>query len=391
MNSKKLILYSSVFAIQGLSNAAIPILPELAGEGNANPAVSSLLYSGYFIGALLTLLPFGILADRIGNLKVAGLGIILTVISGLFISCSDNLWILGISRFVEGLGCGAFFPAAFSMLAEWKDSQRSLGEFNFLLNAGLAAGVFFSGMLAELGIKTAISIFTILAGFSCTLLLPEAWKLLSSGRSSREKDKFGISNSKSNSKESSGEQSGTLMTFEPARYLKKARQACSESGFWKIWGILVIFYGTTGLLTSNYPEYSADFLTKPELGLAISASYIAAMLSSLAAGRSSADYKKIVKTGIILAAVGILLSVKTPLLAFFLIGAGGGATVIGLITAISRISSSGFTMGIFNTGIYAGLGLVPVLGSLFIGPLGYETVFLGSSLVLLMMLFIKLK
>ena len=74
MNSRKLLLYFSVFAIQGLSNAVIPILPELAGEGSAGPAVSSLLYSGYFVGALLTLLPFGILADRIGNLKVAGIG-----------------------------------------------------------------------------------------------------------------------------------------------------------------------------------------------------------------------------------------------------------------------------------------------------------------------------
>jgi MFS family permease len=82
MNSKKLILYSSVFAVQGLSNAVIPVLPELAGEGNANPAVSSLLYSGYFVGALFTLLPFGILADRIGNLRVAGLGITLTLCRG---------------------------------------------------------------------------------------------------------------------------------------------------------------------------------------------------------------------------------------------------------------------------------------------------------------------
>ncbi len=385
MNPKKLILYSSVFAIQGLSNAAIPVLPELAGEGNASPAVSSLLYSGYFIGALLTMLPFGILADRIGNLKVAGLGITLTVISGLFISFSDNLWILGISRFVEGLGCGAFFPAAYSMISEWKESQRSMGEFNFLLNAGLASGVFFSGLLAELGIKTAISIFTILAVFSFALLLPEAWKLLSSGKSGRVKEKSGTSNSK----RSFREQPGALMTFEPAGHFKKVRKAFSESGFWKIWGISVILYGATGLLTSNYPDYSADFLTKPELGLAISASYIAAMLSSLAAGRSGADYKKIVRTGIILAAAGVLLSTKAPLLAFFLIGAGGGASVIGLVTAVSRISSSGFAMGIFNTGIYAGLGLVPVFGSLFIDPLGYETVFLGSSLVLLMILFIK--
>ncbi|WP_281085499.1 MFS transporter [Methanosarcina acetivorans] len=387
MNSKKLILYSSVFAIQGLSNAVIPVLPELAGEGNANPAISSLLYSGYFIGAFLTLLPFGILADRIGNLKVAGLGITLTAISGLFISFSDNLWILGISRFVEGLGCGAFFPAAFSMIVEWKDSQRSMGEFNFLLNAGLAAGVFFSGMLAEMGIKTAINIFTVLAGFSFALLLPEAWELVHSDSSGGRKKKSGTSNHK----EPLGKKPESPMNLEPANYLEKFRQAFSESRIWKIWGISVLLYGTTGILTANYADYSADFLTKPELGLAIAASYVAAMLSSLAAGRTGADYKKIVRTGLVLATAGILLSVKAPLLAFFLIGAGGGAAIIGLVTAMSRISSSGFTMGIFNTGIYAGLGIVPVFGSIFIELLGYEKVFLGSSLVLLMMLFVKLE
>ena len=88
---------------------------------------------------------------------------------------------------------------------------------------------------------------------------------------------------------------------------------------------------------------------------------------------------------------GILLSLKAPLLAFFLIGAGGGAAVIGLVAAVSRISSSGIAMGLFNTGIYAGLGMIPVFGSLFIEPLGYETVFLGSALVLLTILGLKLE
>lgn len=387
MNPRKLLLYFSVFAIQGLSNAAIPILPELAGKGNANPAVSSLLYSGYFIGALLTLLPFGILADRIGNLKVAGLGITLTAITGLFITFSDNLWILGVSRFVEGLGCGAFFPAAYSMIAEWEDSQQSLGEFNFLLNAGLASGVFFSGMLAELGIKTAISIFTILAGFSFALLLWEARGMISHETSCRKQKK----SMSLNSREVSGEKLEVSMIFKPGRYLKEVGETFFENGFWKLWGISVILYGATGLLTSNYADYSAGFLTKPELGLAISASYVAAMLSSLAAGRTKAKNKNIVRAGISFAAVGILLSLKAPLLAFFLIGAGGGAAVVGLIAAVSRRSSSGSAMGLFNTGIYAGLGLIPIFGSLFIGPLGYETVFLGSALVLLTMLGIKLE
>ena len=387
MNSKKLLLYFSVFAIQGLSNSVIPILPELAGEDTANRAVSSLLYSGYFVGALLTLLPFGILADRIGNQKVAGLGITLTAVTGIFISFSDNLWVLGISRFVEGLGCGAFFPAAYSMLAEWEDSQRSMGEFNFLLNAGLASGVFFSGMLAEIGIKTAINIFTLLAIFSFALLLWEARGLISFGNYRIKKEKSGSSNSR----DILGEKPEASVTFKPDKYLEKTRETFFENGFWKLWGISVILYGATGLLTSNYADYSAGFLTKPELGLAISASYIAAMLSSLAAGRTKVKNKNIVRTGIILAAAGILLSLKAPLLAFFLIGAGGGVAVIGLVAAVSRISSSGIAMGLFNTGIYAGLGMIPVFGSLFIEPLGYETVFLGSALVLLTILGLKLE
>ena len=75
MDSKKLILYSSVFSIQGLSNAAIPILPELAGVNSGDSTGSNLLFSGYFVGALIALLPFGIMADRIGNLKVIGFGV----------------------------------------------------------------------------------------------------------------------------------------------------------------------------------------------------------------------------------------------------------------------------------------------------------------------------
>lgn len=387
MNSKKLLLYFSVFAIQGLSNAVIPVLPELSGEGNAGPAVSSLLYSGYFVGALLTLLPFGILADRIGNLKVASLGITLTAVTGVFISFSDNLWVLGISRFVEGLGCGAFFPAAYSMLAEWENSQRSMGEFNFLLNAGLASGVFLSGMLAEMGIKTAINIFALLAIFSFIHLLWETRGLISFDNSGKKKEKLRVSDSK----EIKEEKHESSIALEQGKYLEKARDTFFEDGFWKLWGISVILYGATGLLTSNYAEYSASFLTKPELGLAISASYIAAMLSSLAAGRTKIKNENIVRIGVILAASGILLSLKAPLLAFFLIGAGGGTAVIGLVAAVSRISSSGIAMGLFNTGIYAGLGIIPVFGSLLIGPLGYETVFIGSALVLFMIPGLKLK
>ena len=309
MNLKKIALYSSVFALQGLSNAVIPVLPELAGGDNGGSAISSLLFSGYFMGALLALVPLGILADRIGNLKVIRFGILLTALSGFFIAFSDIPWILGISRFLEGVGCGAFFPAAFSIIAEWEDSQQSLGEFNFLLNAGLAAGVFFSGVLAGFGIKTAIVSFAFLAGLSCILLLSGVGGLLSPNRKEK---KFALPESDNPVRN----QKDTYLLPELKSYLEKARITMFKTNFGKIWGTSILLYGTTGLLTANYADYSAGFLTKPELGLAISASYLAAMLSSLIAGRTSINSKNIVRIGIILAAAGIFLSVKTAFTGF---------------------------------------------------------------------------
>lgn len=384
MNLKKPALYSSVFALQGLSNAVIPVLPELAGGNSGSSAISTLIFSGYFMGALLALVPLGILADRVGNLKVLRFGMLLTVFTGSFIAFSDNQWILGISRFLEGVGCGAFFPAAFSIIAEWEDSQQSLGEFNFLLNAGLAAGVLISGLLAGFGIKTAIISFTFLAVLSCILLISEAGELLVPNRIGR---KFTLPENRNPARN----QQDLSLLHEIRSYLEKTRESLLKTDFGRIWGITVLLYGAMGLLTANYADYSAGFLTKPELGLAISASYLAAMLSSLIAGRIAVNSKNIVKAGIVLASAGIFLSVKLPLLAFFLMGAGGGTAVVGLIMAVSRISSSGFAMGLFNTGIYAGLGLGPIFGSFFLEPFGYETVFLGSAFILLAMLFVELE
>ena len=307
---------------------------------------------------------------------------LLTVLSGLVIYYSDNLYTLGIARFLEGIGCGAFFPAAFSMISEWKNSQRSLGEFNFLLNAGLAAGVFFSGMLAGLGIKTAIGIFTLLTGISFIFILLETKEILYSGRI---KKKFTLQNSNYPVKS----QKSSSLLLELGSHLKKAGKTMLKSSFGKIWGVSVLLYGTTGLLTANYPNYSAGFLTKPELGLAISASYMAAMLSSLMAGKNKNELQKHSKGRNNPCSGRHSALLKMPVLAFTLIGAGGGIAVVGLITATAKISSSGFAMGIFNTGIYAGLGLGPVFGSFFMGPLGYETVFFGSALVLFTMLLCK--
>jgi MFS transporter, ACDE family, multidrug resistance protein len=84
MRPDRLLIYGAAFAIMGLSNAVIPILPELGSSHNIEFGgfASSLLFSAYFLGALATMLPFGILADRFGNLRFIGFGVVMTAISG---------------------------------------------------------------------------------------------------------------------------------------------------------------------------------------------------------------------------------------------------------------------------------------------------------------------
>ncbi len=165
MKPDRPLIYGAAFVIMGLSNAVIPILPELASPHNNEFGgfASSLLFSAYFLGALATMLPFGLLADRFGYLKFIGFGVVLTAISGLTILLSENLWIMLISRFIEGSACGAFFPAAFSTLSKSNDPRRYIGEFTFLFNGGLAAGALLSGLLAGIYLKGAILIFMFMA------------------------------------------------------------------------------------------------------------------------------------------------------------------------------------------------------------------------------------
>jgi hypothetical protein len=237
-------------------------------------------------------------------------------------------------------------------------------------------------MLAGLGIKTTLVIFTILAGVSCIFLLFRAGEILSSGIKEQKLTLRNNNYPEKNIRDISSNRQEISLLFKFKKHLKEVKEIVFESNMGHLWGVSVLLYATTGILTANYADYSSGFLTKPELGLA-------AMFSSLVAGRAKVSSKSIVRVGIILASTGIFLSIKMPVLAFTLIGAGGGIAVVGMITAVSKINSSGFAMGFFNTGIYAGLGLGPIIGSLFMESSGYESVFLGSGLLLLTTLFVK--
>ena len=376
MHPDRRLIYVAVFAIMGLSNAVIPILPELAARYHSmyGEFASSLLFSGYFLGALATMLPFGILSDRFGNLKFIGLGIALTVVSGVFIFLSENLWILIFSRFVEGAACGAFFPAAFSSLSKCKDPGRCMGEFTFLFNAGLAAGALFSGLLADIFLKSAVLIFTLFALLSGIPLLYRLEEL------------FNPKKTRTNPKSLSGQDS---LKSHSKHSFKKITGLFSRrnSG---IWLGSFLLNGAVGVLIAYYPDYSLEILSKARLGGAIASLYICAMVTSLLAGRFKVKEKTIIRIGLAFSALGAFFAIKYPFFGFSSLGGGSGVAMVGFALAVARMNADrGLAMGLFNTTIYAGLSLLPIVAGFLTETLSLKELFLVNGCILTVALLLK--
>ncbi len=371
MNLHRLLIYGAAFTIMGLSNAVIPILPELANLSNSSSGgfASSLLFSAYFLGALGTMLPFGILADRFGNFKFIGLSIILTAISGLIILLSENLWILFIARFIEGSSCGAFFPAAFAVLSKLRDPGRYIGEFAFLYNAGLAAGAFFAGLLADIYLKGAILIFTVIASLLTLYLLSRYRGLI-----------------RYEGEEKTDALKGSDLFGKPYREIKELLNRSNS----ELWLSSFLLNGAIGVLVAYYPDYSLGGITKAQLGISISSLYVCAMFTSLAGGYFKVKEKTLIQIGIGFSALGALAAIEYPLLGFSSLGGGSGVATVGFALAVSRMNADrGLVMGLFNTTIYAGLSLAPIIAGLFTGFLSLEKLFIANGCILAGALILK--
>ncbi|MEZ5335251.1 MAG: MFS transporter [Methanolobus sp.] len=366
MNKNRLIIYVSVFLIMAMSNSVIPVLPEIAAAGNVSSGTIkyTLLFSGYFIGALLTMIPFGFLADIYNKTRIIYASIALTFFAGLILIITDNIYLLIAARLIEGIACGAFFPPAYALLSGFRHKNRYIGEFNFLLNAGLATGVLVSSFIADWSVKGALVLFTgttaIIFIFSIVAVLTE-----------KKPEKMRVKQ------------------FSPLKETKKAFNTIFNKNFMRIWITAFLIFGITGVMLAFYSDYSKDFLSKPELGIIIAVLYASSMATNLVVGRINVNFRKMIFAGIIITAAGIIFSISHPFIGFTLIGIGSGTGMIGLPVAVSHMPCDrGLAMGIFNTYTYAGLAFMPLLAGLFIN-LGYPLIFTLTACVMLLTLFIK--
>ena len=241
--SGRSVLYLGIFGVMALSNAIVPVLPAF-GSG---PALQGSIYSAYFLGAFVTVLPAGLLSDRIGRIPVIRAGLLVTVASGILILAFRDPSPLIAARGVEGVGAGLYIAAAMSWMNSRPDHERISGDFMAALNLGLVAGLIGSGVISEAfgSGRAGILAFTLLS------ILPPALAFLA----------------------------GEI----PREEAGARGEAHRPGGVLWIYLSAVILVGSTGAVTALYPAYTGE--DPSSLGIIIATMNLATMIAVIAASR----------------------------------------------------------------------------------------------------------
>ncbi len=321
----RLPLLLAVFVVMALSNAIIPVLPSFAEQSTA---IQGAIFSAYFFGALVTVLPAGVYSDRWGRVPFLRTGMALTVLSGVLILFTGEAFAVLGARLVEGIGAGLFIPAAMSWVNSREDHERLSGQFMASLNLGLVIGLFGGGFFADLmgTVRGGILLFTILSVITFFLVI-----LIGEERRVRE---------------------GALRLLEEGL-----------AHHWLYISALVLL-GATGVVSALYPAYTGGAPTA--LSLEIGLMYTATFVTVLAASRVHLPAITSLRISSILMAVGVMLCYYHPL-GFILVGVLGGVVILSQMTYLAHSGMpQGAAMGLFNVSTYSGMSLLPFLAGIIV-------------------------
>jgi DHA1 family bicyclomycin/chloramphenicol resistance-like MFS transporter len=117
------------FAID-ISLPAIPVMVrDLATTMSAGQQVVGLFMAGMAIGQI----PFGLASDRIGRIPVLYVGIGLFTIAGLVTSISDDIGVLLVARFVQGIGAASGMVLARAIVRDVSSGAQSARLMSFMV------------------------------------------------------------------------------------------------------------------------------------------------------------------------------------------------------------------------------------------------------------------
>ena len=134
--------------------SAQAVLPQISEELSVSPATAALTVSATTLGLALAVIPWSIVADRIGRVPAMATGVLTATVFGLSAPLSGEIVMLLALRFAEGVALGAVPAVALAYLSEEVDARHAAaaaGSYIAGTTVGGLLGRIGSGIVGEVG------------------------------------------------------------------------------------------------------------------------------------------------------------------------------------------------------------------------------------------------
>jgi predicted MFS family arabinose efflux permease len=134
--------------------SAQAVLPQISADLSVGPATAALSVSVATLGLALAVIPWSIVADRIGRVSVMAAGVLTATAFGLAAPLSGEIAVLLALRFAEGVALGAVPAVALAYLSEeveGKFAATASGSYIAGTTVGGLLGRIVSGIVGEFG------------------------------------------------------------------------------------------------------------------------------------------------------------------------------------------------------------------------------------------------
>ena len=134
-----------------------PLLPFYATRLGANAATVGALVAAFSVAQLVSAPAWGWMSDRYGRRPAILVGLIVSAVAYVIFAFADSLWLLFLSRVIQGLGGGTIgvVQAYVTDITGGKDRAKALGWLSAVTSLGAVVGPALGSLLVSVGGRTA--------------------------------------------------------------------------------------------------------------------------------------------------------------------------------------------------------------------------------------------
>jgi len=136
LGRRRLVLtFAAAISILDASFIAVlsPLLPHLVDEFGMSKFAAGVVTASYPAGMLVGTVPAGRLAGRIGTQRTAVVGLATIALSSLLFAFAPSGFVLGVARFVQGLGGAAAWAGAMGLVVQSTPSEERAKAITWIL------------------------------------------------------------------------------------------------------------------------------------------------------------------------------------------------------------------------------------------------------------------